>query len=93
VIEKNGDQPDGALLRRLGIRPGKRRVEIAALHDDGFKNLAFAQALLKVLEEARIHPDQTALLARGVGEEAAGKWIASKNTSALSQALLTTYLL
>lgn len=78
VIEQNGEHPDGALLNRLGIRPGKRRIEIAALHEDGVRNIVFAQALLDAFAQAGIHPEQTALLALGMNEDQARRMIARK---------------
>lgn len=79
VLEKSGEEPDAVLLRRLGIRPGKRRIEIAALHEDGFKNYSFVCALLQAMQEINIHPEQTALLVQGVEEEHAAQWQARNN--------------
>lgn len=78
VLLKNGEQPDGMLLRRLGIRHGKRHVEIAALHEDGVKNFAFVQVLLAAFEKAGIYPEQTRLLLRDVDEDQAGELIAAE---------------
>lgn len=77
VTEKNGEQPDAMLLRRLGIRRGKRPVEIAALHADGARNYAFGQSLLSALEQAGILPEQTKLLLQDVDEARAGTLIAT----------------
>lgn len=77
VLEMNGEQPNGALLRRLGIRPGKRHIEIAALHEDGVKNFAFVQTLLAAFEKAGIHPEQTRLLLRDVDEDQASALVAA----------------
>lgn len=74
----NGDQPDGMLLRKLGIRPGKRHVEVAALHDDGAKNFVFAQKLQEAFEKDRILPQQTMLLLRDVDEDHAASLSASE---------------
>lgn len=79
VLEKNGEQPDDVLLRKLGIRPGKRHIEIAALHEDGTKNAAFVQKLLAAFEKAGILPEQTMLLVRDMDEDKAGNLIASEN--------------
>lgn len=78
VVERHGEQPDRALLRRLGIRPGKRPIEVAALHEDGMKNAAFVRTLLTALEKRRIHPEQTKLLIRDIDEDQAGTLIASE---------------
>lgn len=80
VVEKNGEHPDAALLHRLGIRAGNRRIEIAALHDDSFKNTIFVQTLLDAFEKAGIHPDQTALLVQGMDEEQAALLVSAENT-------------
>ena len=77
VLESNAEHPDRALLRRLGIRPGRRRIKITALHEDAFLNYTFAAGLLKALEENRISPDQTALLIQDAQEES-GAWLASQ---------------
>lgn len=77
VLEKNGEQPDCMLLKKLGIRPGRRSIEIAALHEDEFKNYAFARTLMKAMEEIRVLPEQTSLLVQGVDEASAGKWMAA----------------
>lgn len=79
VIEQNGEHPDAALLKRLGIRPGKRQVEIAALHEDGIRNIVFARELLQAFRDAQIHPDQTVLLAQGMDEMQAGLMVARKD--------------
>ncbi|MBE5766137.1 MAG: hypothetical protein E7335_03015 [Clostridiales bacterium] len=80
VLEKTNDQPDAALLRRFGIRPGKRHIEVAVLHEDGAKNLDFSRKLLETFKKAGILTDQTTLLMRNVDEDLACSLIASKNT-------------
>lgn len=49
------------LLRRIGLRAGKRRLSVYALDADASGNLRFAQALLQTLEQGGILPQQTAL--------------------------------
>lgn len=78
VLERNGDKPDAALLRRLGVRPGKRLIEIAALHKDGEKNLAFARYLLTEFQHIGLHPAQTRLLMREGDEEQAAALLATE---------------
>ena len=63
--------PDARFLRQIGMRPGSRRLELAALHTDGHKNLQYAQTLLDALTEAGIAPEQASLLIAGIGAEAA----------------------
>ena len=65
-------EPDAAYLRRIGLRPGARRLCTAALHEDGMRNLAWAQQLRSALGEAGIRPEQTRLILRGVREQQAG---------------------
>lgn len=77
VLEKNSGQPDSALLRRLGIRPGKRHIEIAALHEEGGRNYAFVWKLMTVFEKEGILPEQTRLLLRDVDEDKAAELIAA----------------
>ena len=52
---------DKDLLRRIGLRAGKRRLAVYALDADSSANLRFAQALLQTLEQCGIQPQQTAL--------------------------------
>lgn len=52
---------DRELLRRIGLRAGKRRLAVYALDNDASANLRYAQALLRTLEEGQIRPQQTAL--------------------------------
>lgn len=78
VLEKNGEQPDATLLRRLGIRTGKRHIEVAALHEDGIKNFVFVQELMNAFEKARILPEQTMLLLRDAEADRAASMIASE---------------
>ena len=79
VLDKKGEHPDALLLRRWGIRPGKRRIEIAALHADGEENFAFARSLAEAFEKAGILPGQTMLVLRGVDEDHAGTLAADGN--------------
>ena len=81
VLEKGGHvlTPDSALLRRLGIRPGSRRIEIAVLSEDSIQNTVFAQALLTAFQAAGIRTEQTALLAQGLDDEIAEALTAHPN--------------
>lgn len=78
VLERNGEQPDGRLLRKLGVRPGKRSIEIAALHEDRTKNFVFVRQLQKAFEKAAILPRQTRLLIRDAEEEQIAALIAAE---------------
>ncbi len=71
VVEtaENAVHPDARFLRRIGMKPGKRQLEIALLHPDGRKNLTYAREMMAVLSRAGISPDQTSLIASGIGEE------------------------
>lgn len=73
VLDRQQDavSPTPGFLRRIGIRPGKRRLEAAALQTDGNANLAFAQALAEAARTGGIHPEQISLLSVGIGERAA----------------------
>lgn len=72
VLDRRPDavNPSPGFLRRVGIRPGKRRVEVAAMQPDGGENFAFAMAFAKAMRSAGIRPEQTALLSCGIGEQA-----------------------
>ena len=73
VLDRQPDavNPDAAFLRRIAIRPGKRRVLVAALQPNGGANLVFAQAFAKAMRDAGIRPEQISLLSCGIGEQAA----------------------
>jgi len=76
VLDKSGAQQiDKAFLRRMGVRPGGRRIEVAALQEDGVKNIVFAQAFLHAAQSAGIHAEQTALLIRAAQEDQAGSLV------------------
>ena len=73
VLDRRPDalNPTPGFLRRVGIRPGKRRVEVAALQPEGSANLLFAQAFAAAMRAAGIRPEQVSLLSCGIGEHAA----------------------
>ena len=56
--------PNTDFLRRIGIKPGEKRIEIAAMSDDQTANLDYAKAMLSALTAAGIKPEQTKLLIR-----------------------------
>ena len=53
--------PTAALLRKLGIRPGKRHFTFYCLSEDNEKNMRYAAALRDLLEARGIDPLQTTL--------------------------------
>lgn len=73
VMEKGPDalEANRRFLRQINMKPGGRRLELAALDADGRKNLAYARALLSSMTAAGIRPEQTGLLIAGAGDEAA----------------------
>ena len=73
AMEPYALQPDHQFLRHIGLKPGNRHLHLAALQEDGLKNLAWAQQLQAALSKAGIHPEQTSLLLRGVPERQAGE--------------------
>ena len=64
VLHRTGE-PGRKLLRSLGLRPGKRRVWLYALHRDQAENLRCALALLNAMELAEIEPSQSKLFLLG----------------------------
>ena len=58
-------------LRRLNMEPGSRKMEVAALHMDGRRNLAYARDLLESMTAEGIRPSQIRLVAAGTGDEVA----------------------
>ncbi len=73
VVEKGADalSANPHFLRQINMKAGSRQLELAALHTDGRKNLAYARSLLDSLNASGISSSQTRLLAAGIGEEAA----------------------
>lgn len=53
--------PEPSLLRKLGIRPGKRHFTFYCLSEDNEKNMRYAAALRDLLEARGIDPLQTTL--------------------------------
>lgn len=72
VLNRQADavSPTPGFLRRTGIRPGKRRVEVAVLQPDGNDNFTFAKAFAEAMRAADIRPEQVSLLSFGIGERA-----------------------
>ena len=72
VTDRSADAVNGTVrfLKRINMRPGKRRLELAALHEDGRKNLEYARVLLASMDAKGIRPEQTSLLVSGAGEAA-----------------------
>ena len=54
-------EPTIKLLKKLGIRPGKRHFSFYCLTDDNNKNLRYSADLLKILQDRGIEPSQTTL--------------------------------
>ncbi len=52
---------DASFLKKLGLRPGKRRLSLYCLSASPDDNLRYAEALRKTMEEAGILPEQTEL--------------------------------
>ena len=76
-VDSSALQPGSRFLRHIGMKPGIRKLHIAAMHEDGLRNLAWAQQLQTALTEAGIHSEQTSLLLRGVDERQTGVLTAS----------------
>lgn len=78
LVEKSTSavSPDTEFLKRAGIRPGKRKLLVAAMDEDPYRNLVWAQKLLASMAEKGVDPLQTSLLIRGVGEDRASELLA-----------------
>ena len=57
------DPPEISLLRRLGIRRGKRRVSLYCLDESTDRNLLFAEEMRKLFEKKGLKPEQLELTA------------------------------
>ncbi len=55
--------PDKKLVKKTGLRPGQRKLQVFCLDEDTGANMRFAAALLEALKESGIDPSQTALSA------------------------------
>lgn len=64
-------EPDERFIRRIGLRSGNRRLHIAAMQEDGLRNMAWAQRLQSALKQERICEQQTSLLLGNVPEQQA----------------------
>ena len=73
VLEKDEDAltANRRFMHHLNMKPGSRCLELAALHDEGRKNLEYARKMLRTLTECGIRPEQTRLVAAGIGNQAA----------------------
>jgi hypothetical protein len=54
-------KPTTAFLRKIGMRPGSRRLMLYCLDDSDTKNLQYAEAMKETLAAAEIAPSQTSL--------------------------------
>ena len=54
-------QPGLPFLQRIGMRPGRKALQVYCLHENTVKNLRYAESLRSALEKAAIHPSQTTL--------------------------------
>lgn len=69
----------GRSLRALGVRPGKRKLELAVLSDRREKNLQFAIQMLRIFENEGISPVQTSLVLSGISEEMGMKLLSTED--------------
>ena len=60
---ENGLDPDEKFIKKIGIRPGKRKIAAYCLDADTGANLRFAKALMGALEKGGIDPSQTSVSA------------------------------
>lgn len=72
-------KPDERFLRRIGVKPGKRKILFAAISSDSIRNLSWAKQLQQALEKSGIYPEQTSLLLKGVEEQKAGEFLGLEN--------------
>lgn len=79
LVDRGADalHPNSRFLKRISIRPGSRQLEVALFQEYPLKNLEYAKAMLKALEEAGIRPEQTGLILRGIDEADAQELLAA----------------
>lgn len=58
---EDAKKPTAAFLKKIGMRPGKRRLMLYCLDDSDTKNLQYAESMRQVLAAAEIDPSQTSL--------------------------------
>lgn len=70
IIEKSNDALTAStrFLQLIRMKPGSRKMDVAALHLDGKKNLDYSMALMESMKKAGLDPGQTTLLIAGIGE-------------------------
>ena len=69
-VSPDANGPGPGLLRKAGIRPGRRHVDLAVLKEDARSNLTYAGCFLDLARRAGLRPEQLTLLSRGLGQEA-----------------------
>ena len=69
--DKRALEPDQRFLRHINMGQGDRRLELAAMHADGRKNLHYAEMFCDAMAADGIEPRQTSLLISGIGDKSA----------------------
>ena len=63
ISAPDAKDPNAAFLKKIGVKPGKRRLHVYCLHASASANLGYAEKMRKALESAGVDPDQTSLTA------------------------------
>ncbi len=74
---EDAKKPTSAFLKRIGLKPGKRRFSLYCL-SDASSNLRYASAMKELLEAAGVYPAQTNLTILLENEEAGAQLEASE---------------
>lgn len=64
---------DIRFLKSIGIRPGKRKIQLYALDHDGVRNLRYAVRFREALGKREVKAAQTSLMILGVSDSGASK--------------------
>ena len=56
-----GKSPTVHFVKKIGLRPGTRKLKIYAISEDTDANLRFSEGLMSALEKSGIKPEQTSL--------------------------------
>lgn len=99
IVSSNDAADPAALLKKVGIRPGKRRITLYCLDERFSENLSYAEAMRQALSAASVAPEQTSLTilladgSRGATLQASDNRYGYGSVSAFERAELLTRLM
>ncbi|MBE6122870.1 MAG: hypothetical protein E7190_09160 [Erysipelotrichaceae bacterium] len=89
----NAQNPDVSFLRRIGMKPGKKKLDVYCLDEDSDRNLIYGRRLKEALNEAGIPAEQCRITLLG-NEEVCGELMPGfSSVSALNREELAARLM